>query len=349
MTELDDRDRSRLARSGIASAVLWAFVLGAMMFIPPRVAREVKLEEFPVVKLTLNRPQAVTPAAAAKPAASEKSVSSPKPPAPAKSATPSKATLAKTSPAKAAPAKSVAKRAPGDLGIPDFGKSAARQSSAESGGGELVFTGSSDETIAPRPNTARQQVPEFEGKAAVVERDAARSSSVTSRGQSNPAGEKGVSADTERSLSAIGGSAGRDSAGSDAGDLRADSSSTVTAGGTGRETGTGGGSKAGTVSGASSIGAITFEGAPRRLIYPAKPAIVLPERLSRLIDSDRSVTVTMTVAADGSVPASMISFSPAALLPPEVRDFLGSEFSSWRFEQGKGDGQARFLYSIKVQ
>ncbi len=205
MTELDDRDRSRLARSGIASAALWALAVAAMMLIPARVPREAKLEEFPVVKITLNRPQSAAPAASAKT------------PAPTKAAAPAKAASVKTSPAKTAPAKAAtaansAKRAPGDLGIPDFGKPAAPRSRAESGGGELVFTGSSDESIAPRPKTARQLVPEFEGKAAVVERDASGPASVTSRGQSNPvtAGQKGASADTERSLSAIGGSAGSD-------------------------------------------------------------------------------------------------------------------------------------------
>ncbi|HRR02691.1 MAG TPA: hypothetical protein P5286_07300, partial [Treponemataceae bacterium] len=83
--------------------------------------------------------------------------------------------------------------------------------------------------------------------------------------------------------------------------------------------------------------------------YPAKPGIILPPHLARLIDSDRSVTVLFVVRADGSVPASLVRFSPSALLPPEVQNYLKNEFSTWRFERGSDDGQARFLYSITVQ
>jgi hypothetical protein len=97
------------------------------------------------------------------------------------------------------------------------------------------------------------------------------------------------------------------------------------------------------------VGPITFEGTARRLLYPAKPGIILPPHLARLIDSDRSVTVLFVVRADGSVPASLVRFSPSALLPPEVQNYLKNEFSTWRFERGSDDGQARFLYSITVQ
>ena len=364
MTELDDRDRSRLARSGLASSILWGIVIAATTLIPARSPREMEIEEFPVVKLTLNRVSAsaaqssatqapataaptVAPAMSEKPAVNAKLDASDKPVA--KSAAPAKAST--KSPAKAAPAKNTVKPVPGDLGIPDFGKPAATRAKADSREGELVFTGSSEESIVPRPKTARQAVPEFEGKAAVVERESAAAPVVSSRGQSHPgASTEGVSADTERSLSAIGGSAGRGTPDADSpAPGTGGPSSTGRTESAGQTPRAGGGPKADAGDGSSSIGAITFEGAPRRLVYPAKPSIVLPDRLSRLIDSDRTVTVSMTVAADGTVPASMISFSPAALLPPEVRDFLGAEFSRWRFEQGRGDGQARFLYSLRVQ
>ena len=369
MTELDDRDRSRLARSGLASSILWGIVIAAMTLIPARSPREMEIEEFPVVKLTLNRvsasaaqssaTQAPTTAETVPAESSAQAQPAPKAAQPEKAAQPAPARKAPAavkpastkSPAKAAPAKNTVKPVPGDLGIPDFGKPAATRAKADSREGELVFTGSSEETIVPRPKTARQAVPEFEGKAAVVERESAAAPVVSSRGQSHPgASTEGVSADTERSLSAIGGSAGRGAPDADSpAPGTGGPSSTGRTESAGQTPRAGGGPKADAGDGSSSIGAITFEGAPRRLVYPAKPSIVLPDRLSRLIDSDRTVTVSMTVAADGTVPASMISFSPAALLPPEVRDFLGAEFSRWRFEQGRGDGQARFLYSIRVQ
>jgi antitoxin component of MazEF toxin-antitoxin module len=99
----------------------------------------------------------------------------------------------------------------------------------------------------------------------------------------------------------------------------------------------------------SSVSSLAFEGSPRRLLYPASPAITLPESLARTVDSNRSVTVTFTVLADGSVPSALVRFTPQAALSPEIRDFLTKEFSRWRFEKSAQDGQARFLYSIRMQ
>jgi hypothetical protein len=97
------------------------------------------------------------------------------------------------------------------------------------------------------------------------------------------------------------------------------------------------------------VSGFSFDGASRKLLYPAKPAIVLPDNLAKLVDSSRAVTVGFTVLADGSVPAGTISFTPSAILPAEIRDWLRKEFSSWRFEKSSEDGQARFLYSIRVE
>jgi len=94
---------------------------------------------------------------------------------------------------------------------------------------------------------------------------------------------------------------------------------------------------------------VVFDGRPRRLVYPADPAIALPPHLARLIDSDRTVTVAFTVRADGSVPATLVTFTPTAALPAEVREYLRAEFARWRFDQDREDGHARFLYSIKMK
>lgn len=99
----------------------------------------------------------------------------------------------------------------------------------------------------------------------------------------------------------------------------------------------------------SSIPDLVFDGQPRRILFPAKPVIILPDSLAALIDSDRTVSIQFTVRADGSVPSGLVFFTPSAILPVSVRDFLRSEFSSWRFETGSSDGQAQFQYSIRVK
>ena len=99
----------------------------------------------------------------------------------------------------------------------------------------------------------------------------------------------------------------------------------------------------------SSIPELTFDGATRRIIYPAKPEIHLPESLAALIDSDRTVSIQFTVRADGLVPSGLVVFTPSAILPVAIRDYLRGEFSRWRFETGPTDGQAQFQYSIRVK
>ncbi len=143
-----------------------------------------------------------------------------------------------------------------------------------------------------------------------------------------------ASAETKRALAAIGdasasGAGSGDAADSDSGSRS--SSAVGTAGDTSRAK-------------ASGSGPVVFDGRPRRLVYPADPAIALPPHLARLIDSDRTVTVAFTVRADGSVPATLVSFTPTAALPAEVREYLRAEFARWRFEQDR-----RFLYSIKMK
>jgi hypothetical protein len=125
-----------------------------------------------------------------------------------------------------------------------------------------------------------------------------------------------------------------------------------TSGGTGSAADGGQGSASGIAGGkgsGSSISGLTFDGTQRKLVYPSNPTIILPDNLRKLIDSNRTVTVSFSVKSDGSVPGGLITFTPTAILPAEIRDYLRKEFSSWRFEKGGEDGQAKFLYSIKVE
>jgi len=320
MLELDARDKNRLAQSSIIAAAVWLVMLIIFTLLP--VMRDVPEERaFPEVRITLNREdpvpvqtRTVAPATssaepAVRPAAARQEKSAQKP----------------------ANAPPVRQKTSSGLGIPDFQSTSGREAAAPSGE-YLDF--SSDR---PREQTVREPGPvlrEFEGSAARVDEPAARQGTAAVEGGSR------VSAASDETLQAL----DRIRAGNEGGVTVPDgAASTSPASTTGRTADTDVATTPGMV------GPITFEGTARRLLYPAKPGIILPPHLARLIDSDRSVTVLFVVRADGSVPASLVRFSPSALLPPEVQNYLKNEFSTWRFERGSDDGQARFLYSITVQ
>lgn len=320
MLELDARDKNRLAQSSIIAAAVWLVMLIIFTLLP--VMRDVPEERaFPEVRITLNREDPVpvqtrpeTPATssaepAVRPAAARQEKSAQKP----------------------ANAPPVRQKTSSGLGIPDFQSTSGREAAAPSGE-YLDF--SSDR---PREQTVQEPGPvlrEFEGSAARVDEPAARQGTAAVEGGSR------VSAASDETLQAL----DRIRAGNEGGVTVPDgAASTSPASTTGRTADTDVATTPGMV------GPITFEGTARRLLYPAKPGIILPPHLARLIDSDRSVTVLFVVRADGSVPASLVRFSPSALLPPEVQNYLKNEFSTWRFERGSDDGQARFLYSITVQ
>lgn len=315
--EMNDGDRRRLAKSGMLSGGLWAVLLLLAVFVPMRKI-EPKAPAFAPVKLTFavqTRESPAAPAAEAAPSAlpavGEKS--------PLRSSAPKSAPVA--------PAKTS-----GGLGIPNFSTSPASSSSrADDGSATLEF--SSDDSPVPRGSPTKpalSSAPEISGVAGSL--DSGGSTRVSATGTVAPRAGGTVSADTARTLESIGGST--------AGNVRSpDAGPTV---GQGAAPSTGSPSS-------STVANLSFDGAPRRLLSPESPAIELPARLARLVDSDRTVTVQFTVLSDGSVPSGLVSFTPSAVLPAEIRDYLRKEFSSWRFEKGAADGQASFRYSIRVQ
>ena len=327
MLELDARDKNRLAQSSLIAAAVWLVLLIIFALLP--VMRDVPEERaFPEVRITLNRedPVPVQTRMVAPATSSAEPAVRPAAAQPDKSAAQPEKSAQK--PANTPP---VRQKTSSGLGIPDFQSTSGREAAAPSGE-YLDF--SSDR---PREQTVREPGPvlrEFEGSAARVDEPAARPGTATVEGGSR------VSAASDETLQAL----DRIRAGNEGGVTVPDgAASTSPASTTGRTADTD------VATAPGMVGPITFEGTARRLLYPAKPGIILPPHLARLIDSDRSVTVLFVVRADGSVPASLVRFSPSALLPPEVQNYLKNEFSTWRFERGSDDGQARFLYSITVQ
>ncbi len=312
MMELDAQDKTRLSRSVAFAAVIWLLLLLIFAFVP--FVRNVPEErEFPEVRLVLQ--SAVQPPV-------REITDKPEQPA----AEPAARKTVK--PAQSAPAPSSSRDKPSGLGIPDFQSTSGTDRSSPASGEYLDFS-----SERPREQQVRDPAPalqEFEGNAARVDPAPSRQGTA-----STEAGRRSSAASDEtlQALDRI-----RDASSGDVA-VPADtvSRSTTTESTVSRRTSPG------------AVGPITFEGDPRRLVHPAKPVIVLPPHLARLIESDRTVSVHFTVRADGSVPGSLISFTPSALLPPEIRNYLKNEFMNWRFERGSNDGQARFLYSIKVQ
>jgi hypothetical protein len=353
--EPDSADQRRVARSFAASLILWSIAFLLAAFVPLGTPPE-KRAVYREVAISLATPRLTAPAGATanagdgKPAATAKQGTGSS--APAKAGEAAKAASAgkagTSSPKKAAATQT-------GLGIPDFAPSSRNQASAGGVNDSLEF-GSVDGVPAAfgetetRAGSARAVVPEIEGSVASVKKGSDGPVSATAR--TTRGGEsEGVSSDTARELGGIatsrasasgtapGGQATGVSGGKTAGNGSAGSGS---GDGTGSAVGTGTGS-------VSSVSGFAFEGRPRGRLYPATVSIVLPENLSRLVDSNRSVTVGLIVLADGTVPAGLVAFSPQAALPAEIRDYLTREFSRWRFEKSDQDGQARFSYSIRVQ
>lgn len=358
LLEMDAAERARLKKSAIVSLALWTLVAIAALIVP--VSRAVASPpEFPSVTLRLSSAETEVSSARTEERADaqpKQAASARKPAADAKSAVEPASTVkssakpvTKPSP-KPDPSKSASSSASsGGLGIPDFAPGEVSSSGTASHGAYLDF---SQETVPVAASTPARGVNELEGAAATTG-NVDRGTSVSSRKAS--ASDARASRETAKSLEAIEASS-RSSASGGVGDssLAAEgAASTGDSSAVSDRASTSARATSGTAQARterSSIGAIVFQdGVSRRLLKPAEPAIVLPERLVRLIDSDRSVYVSFVVRADGSVPRSTVSFSPQALLPPEVRDFLAGEFSSWLFERGVGDGQARFAYSIRVR
>jgi len=373
MNAIEVSDRKRLIHSSLVSLGFW-FAIAMIVILAPVTKTVVLEEKYPVVAINLialpsgnavvseSAVATAAPAApAVAPAAAAATVKTVAPAAPAaapksaqvasvKAAT--KTSTAKTSQAakkpQAAKAATAAKAAPAGLGIPNFSTPITSTTGTTDASESLDFTSTTESTHPATVSKPRGGKPtaELEGSAATVTKDTgstAVSGSGTAKnpGSAKTGGTGAVSSETASTLAQIAGSAksGTGSAtGSGTGSIVGTSSGNVKGSGSSGAAGTG-----------SSISGLSFEGTQRKLMYPSNPSIVLPESLRKLIDSDRTVTVSFSVKADGSVPGGLIVFTPTAIIPAEIRDYLRKEFSSWRFEKGSEDGQAKFLYSIKVE
>ena len=361
MTTLEFSDRRRLIRSALVAAAIW-LVIGAALSLVSFAVPAKEERQFKSVRLTLASPASgfaasSVPLSSVPAVSAGNSVSMPAGNDSTKSTSPSSSQSApaktagkssgQTSP-KSAPAKSS-----GGLGIPNFSApvslSSARSTSGSSSGNSLDFSGSGDQRSPTPPQAPRgaNAVTELEGSAASVAAPSSGGAGKVVRGQSSASSGSLASGETQATLGEIAGNAKSGGSGQPGGQSSTSSRGVTGSGrsGTGRP-----GSASGPGSGSgSSIAGIAFDGAQRKLLYPAKPVIVLPDNLVKLVDSSRSVTVSFTVRTDGSVPAGDIFFTPSAILPAEIRDYLRKEFSTWRFEKSAEDGQARFLYSIRVE
>jgi len=339
MADLSDRERRRLKRSVLVSLAFWSLVLIMFLLAPagPRKKDDVRFQT-----VSLNLAPRNAPRSAPRSAPRAASDDAPRP-ARAKAAKNEKAAKAASKAASASAGSPAAGATVPSLGIPNFSTPLSTPRTNDSAAEVLEYS-SERASTAPRESSGKS-VSEFEGVAATAKvRGTGSPSGASSQSPSTRSGASGfdASAETKRALAAIGDASANGAGSGDAADSDSGSRSSSAAG-------TAGSSGDATRAKASGSGPVVFDGRPRRLIYPADPAIVLPPHLARLIDSDRTVTVAFTVRADGSVPATLVSFTPTAALPAEVREYLRAEFARWRFEQDREDGHARFLYSIKMK
>ncbi len=310
--ERNENDRKRLLNSLKLTTAFWMALLVALIVIPLS-SPSVPERKYSEIKLTLAAPAA--PAAAARASSSTASV---------RTTQSSRATR----PSPTAP--STSKNAPESgsvsaLGIPNF-SAPASQSRSDTAASEYLDFSSAQSTVNPR--TSAGQVSEFEGTAGTVAQNSTSAARVTG-GQRTASGT--ASSSTLSALDTISGQATTGTTTSTTGTAASGSGTAVTSTTT------------------SNVGPLSFDGTPRRLIEPLEPAITLPPELAKQVDTARLVTVEFTVRPDGTVPGSLIFFTPSASLPRAVQDYLRSEFSRWKFSTGNSNGQARFQYSIKVQ
>lgn len=101
--------------------------------------------------------------------------------------------------------------------------------------------------------------------------------------------------------------------------------------------------------GAASDGAVSMEmadGSQRILLEPSKPVITLSPAAAALIDSQKKLTVSFTVAAAGTVSVSSVRISPD-ILPSLVSSEVRAQVARWRFEAASADSRAEFKYTIQ--
>lgn len=356
LNDLEPSERRRLARSAGAGGALWLLMAVGLAFVP--IDRQpVPKPDFPPVHLTLTSPAtasvpqrpvetpkttespSVSPSPETTTATRPKPAAQAKPAAQTKPAAKSAQAAAKTSAKPAAPAAPAAT----GLGIPDFDRPVT-SSPVDSGTPEFLDFSSSRTSESPSvvsvPAGGRPTA-ELEGSAATVTGGKSTGTSVSSKAAKTAGSSGTASAETSSALRAVEGAA---MAGSSEGSTASGKTSP-----TGGSAGSGANVSTSTAGRTSSVAGLAFTGTPRSLLSPEDPRITLPDRLAKQIDSDRTVTVQFTVRADGSVPGTLVTFSPLAALPAEIRDYLRGEFSKWRFESGDQDGQARFSYSIKME
>lgn len=103
----------------------------------------------------------------------------------------------------------------------------------------------------------------------------------------------------------------------------------------------------------NSSDSITYETsgvlAPRQLIYPMEPTIVISQSLESKVSRNQTVKISFIVKFDGSVDSKTIMIEPVGSLVPEIEAEIKGQIALWRFESGKSDGQAAFNYSINVK
>lgn len=92
-------------------------------------------------------------------------------------------------------------------------------------------------------------------------------------------------------------------------------------------------------------------GKMRELISPKNPVLDISPENAMLVDSSRTVRITFTVLADGSVPLGEIEIRPSSLLPPKIQDEIKNQLRFWIFSSDPSgtSGRASFDYTLEIR
>lgn len=202
-------------------------------------------------------------------------------------------------------------------------KQAQWDESAFSDSAEVSSSSSSASAVS---NAAVKSVAALEGTAATGSSNAANTARSSSSSSARANGNAEAGSATKAALGTI-------------------SSATYT-----QHSGNGVSSSATVNTGTDSSGNVSLQmddGAPRALIDPKKPAIYLSEEAAKTIDSRKDVVIKFDVTAEGNVPVSGITITPASSFTPLVQKEIRDQIAWWRFQAASTPGKATIKYTVK--
>lgn len=91
------------------------------------------------------------------------------------------------------------------------------------------------------------------------------------------------------------------------------------------------------------------DGSSRQLLHPKNPSITISEENAMLVDAAKSVTISFTVRADGTVPVVEIQISPGSSIPVEIQTEIKAQIKDWKFSEEPSGKNARAMFNYSLE